>query len=115
MSDGVTPGETQTQDATRVGRNVIVVVLLSSHAGLIPAANAATQSGVTAMAMASSVTIATTAALTAEARGRVPFAEGAAGLLTANQERGGGAALQERGRAMCVVVIMERSFLFVDP
>lgn len=62
-----------------------------SHGGHIPAANAVAQRGV--VAMASSVTVATTAALTAEARGRVPFAEGPAGFIAANQEIGGGAAL----------------------
>lgn len=81
----------KTQDGTRVGRKVIVVGFFFSHGGHIPAANAVAQRGV--VAMASSVTVATTAALTAEARGRVPFAEGPAGFIAANQEIGGGAAL----------------------
>lgn len=79
----------KTQDGTRVGRNV--TVFFSPHGGDIPAANAAAQRGV--VAMVSSVTVATTAALTTEARGGVPFAEGAPGFITANQQIGGGAAL----------------------
>lgn len=79
----------RTKDGARVGRNVVVVVF--SHGGHIPAANAVAQRGV--VAMASSVTVATTAALTTEARGGVPFAEGPPGFITANQQIGGGAAL----------------------
>lgn len=72
-----------------LGGNVIVVVF--SHGGHIPAANAAAQRGV--VAMAGSVTVATTAALTTEAIGGVPFAEGPPGFITANHQIGGGAAL----------------------
>ncbi len=43
--------------------------------------------------MASSITVATTAALTTEARGRAPFTEGPPSFITANQQVGGGAAL----------------------
>lgn len=77
----------ETQDGARDGRNVIVF----SHGGHIPAANAAARRG--AGPMAGGVTVATTAALTAEARGGVPFAEGPAGFVTANRQIGGGAAL----------------------
>lgn len=66
-------------------------MLFISHGGHIPAANTAAQRGVAAMA--GSVYVATTAALAAKARGRVPLAEGAAGFVAANQEIGGGAAL----------------------
>lgn len=79
----------QTQEATQVGRNVIVVVF--SHGGHIPAANTVAERGV--VAMAGSVTVATTAALTTEARGGVPFAEGPPAFITANQQIRGGAAL----------------------
>lgn len=75
---------------TRVGKEVIVVSFFS-HGGHIPAANAVAQRGM--VAMASSVAATTTAAAAAEARGGVPFAEGPAGFVTANQEIGGGAAL----------------------
>lgn len=79
----------KTQDGTRVGRNVIVIVF--SHSGHIPAANAAAQRRV--VAMASGITVVTAAALTTEARGGAPFAEGPPGFITANQQIGGGAAL----------------------
>lgn len=61
------------------------------HAFQIPAAKAATLSG--AVAMACCVTVATTAAVTAEARGGVPFAERSAALIAAGEQVGGGAAL----------------------
>lgn len=101
----------KTKDGTRVGRKC--KRSFSSHAGLIPAANAAAQRGTGAMA--SSVTKATTAALTAQqARGGVPFAEGPPGFIAANQEIGGGAALhtQERVRAACGLLITLKSFYF---
>lgn len=62
------------------------------HAGQIPAANAAALRG--AVATARRVTIATTAALATRARGGVPFAEGPPAFVAANQQIGGGAALQ---------------------
>lgn len=62
-----------------------------SHGCHIPAANTAAERGV--VAVAGSVTVATTAALTTEARGRVPFAEGPPAFITANQQIGRGAAL----------------------
>lgn len=94
MWDGVKPMEDgrwqhgETQDGTRVGR---IVIFVFSHGGHISAANAAAQRRV--VAVASSVTVATTAAMTTEARGGVPFAEGPPGFITANQQIGGGAAL----------------------
>lgn len=60
-------------------------VLLISHGGQIPAANAAARRR--AAATGGCVCVATAA------RGRVPLAEGAAGFVAANQEIGGGAAL----------------------
>lgn len=71
-------------------------VSFSSHADLIPAANAAAQrgGGVGARATAGSggcVTKATAAALTAQTRGGVPFAERPTGFI--KQQKGGGAAL----------------------
>lgn len=73
-----------------LGREEDTGVVLS-HGGHIPAANAAAQH--TVVAMAGSVTIVTTTALTTKARGGVPFAEGAPGFIAANQQIGGRAAL----------------------
>lgn len=83
----------QTQDGTvwYSGREGGDSCKFFSHGGHIPAANAVAQRGM--VAMASNVAAATTAAAAAEARGGVPFAEGPAGFVTANQEIGGGAAL----------------------
>ena len=79
----------RTQDGTP-GREGCNSCSFFSHCAHIPAANA-TQRGL--MAVASSVTIATTAALTTEVRRGVPFAEGAPTFIAANPQIGGGAAL----------------------
>lgn len=62
-----------------------------SHGGHIPAANAAAQCG--PVVVAGTVSVATTAALTAEARGGVPFAEGPPAFIAVNQQIGRGAVL----------------------
>lgn len=69
----------------------MLIVVVFSHGGQIPAANAVALSRMAAIASCATVT--TTAALTTDARGGVPFAEGPATFITANQQIGGGAAL----------------------
>lgn len=69
----------------------IVIVVVFSHGGHISAANATAQRG--PVAMASTASVATTAALTAEARRGVPLAEGPPTFITVNQQIGRGAAL----------------------
>lgn len=69
------------------------------------------------MAIASCVTIATTAAVTAEARGGVPFAERSTAFIAAGEQIGGGAALHRKGLEwhVFVFVVTVTSFYFEDP